>query len=256
MTAKLIRNAVMAKDDTGPDQMSDAAGTIGPMAPADPVVDEGVPTVRTDAPVERVQLDDTSWVDIVRGWIAHPLPLYRTLVEDTAWSQQQLFRYERHVAEPRLTSWCDPARSVPHPAILEAHRDLRARYRVPFEALALAWYRDGRDSVAFHRDTDLRWLDDTVIAIASLGATRPFLLRPRANRYKHDAPMKGATHDLQPAAGDLLVLGGASQVHWEHSVPKVSAATAGRISLQWRWTSMHGRPEQGGPYRAPRFFSR
>jgi alkylated DNA repair dioxygenase AlkB len=215
-----------------------------------------LPTLRADATVERLELDDTSWVDVVRGWIANADSLYRTLVDDVAWTQQELFRYERHVAEPRMTAWCDPARSVPHPVVLEAHRDLRSRYRVPFEGFALAWYRDGRDSVAFHRDTDLRWLDDTVIGIATLGATRPFLLRPRANRYKHDLPAHGATHDLQPASGDLLVFGGRCQVNWEHSVPKVPHPIPGRISLQWRWTSRRGRPEPGGPYRAPVHFSR
>jgi len=220
------------------------------------IVDEGVPALCADASVERVQLDESSWVDVVRGWITHSPTLYRTLVDTTVWTQHELFRYERYVPEPRLTAWCDPAREMPHPVLLEAHRDLRARYRAPFEGFALAWYRDGKDSVAFHRDTDLRWLDETVIAIATLGATRPFLLRPRANRYKHDAPAQGATHDLQPGSGDLLVFGGRCQADWEHAVPKVHHPIGGRISLQWRWTSKRGRPERGASYRAPRHFSR
>ena len=43
-----------------------------------------------------------------------------------------------------------------------------------------------------------RTLDDTVVALLVLGDRRPFLLRPRANRYAHEAPAKGATHDLAP----------------------------------------------------------
>ena len=47
---------------------------------------------------------------------------------------------------------------------------------------ALNYYRDGRDSVAPHADRELRELDDTLVAILTLGARRPFLLRPRGGR--------------------------------------------------------------------------
>jgi len=51
-------------------------------------------------------------------------------------------------------------------------------------------------------------------------------------------------------------MGGACQVGWEHGVPQVPGLRAGRMSLQWRWTSRTGRQEVGGSYRAPRHFSR
>jgi alkylated DNA repair dioxygenase AlkB len=133
---------------------------------------------------------------------------------------------------------------------------LQREYKVFFDGFSLNWYRDGRDSQAFHRDRDMKWLDETVIGIVTLGARRPWLLRPRANRYDHEAPNRGATIDIAPASGDLLVLGGAAQVGWEHSVPKVPAPVGGRMSVQWRWTSKRGRQEQGGSYRKPRTFSR
>jgi alkylated DNA repair dioxygenase AlkB len=101
----------------------------------------------------------------------------------------------------------------------------------------------------------MRWLDDTVIAVLTLGARRPWLLRPRANRYSHDEA-RGATHDLRPGSGDLIVMGGRCQADWEHAVPKVGERTGGRVSLQWRWTSRTGPPERGPSYRAPRTFSR
>jgi alkylated DNA repair dioxygenase AlkB len=112
-------------------------------------------------------------------------------------------------------------------------------------------YRDGRDGQAFHRDTDMKWLDDTVIAILSLGARRPWLLRPRANRYDH-SDGRGATRDLAPSSGGLLVMGGRSQADWEHSVPyRPGQPMAPRISVQWRYTSRLGRPFVGASYRAP-----
>ncbi len=208
-----------------------------------------------DVEPERIWLDDASWVDVTRGWLTGADEVFAATRDGVSWSQAKLFRYERYVEEPRLTAGASPARS-PHPVLVEAQRRIQRRYRSPFDGFGLAWYRDGRDSVAFHRDRDMRWLDDTVIALLTLGATRPFLLRPRSHRNRHDLANHGATHDLAPAAGDLIVMGGATQRGWEHSVPKVRAPIGGRISAQWRWTSRRGRPEQGASYRAPRTFSR
>ena len=207
---------------------------------------------------ERVWLDDRSWVDVVRGFVPDAAELYEALVERASWTQGRLWRYERWVDEPRLTSWVRPGdgRELPHPALLDVHRAVRARYGKPFDGFALAHYQSGDDLMAFHRDRDLRWLDDTVVALAVLGHRRPFHVRPRANRYAHEAPNKGATHAFHPGEGDLLVMGGACQVGWEHGVPQVPGLRAGRMSLQWRWTSRTGRQEVGGSYRAPRHFSR
>jgi alkylated DNA repair dioxygenase AlkB len=205
---------------------------------------------------ERTWLDDDSWVDVARGWLTGDDEVYAAAADQAPFSQGRVFRYERWVDEPRLTTWWSPGTPIVHDALLEAHRALRHRYGKPFDGFALSWYRDGRDSVAFHRDRDLRWCEDTVIAIVTLGVRRPWLLRPRANRYDHEAPMRGATHDVSPGGGDLLVMGGRSQVGWEHSVPKVPGLTTGRISAQWRWTSRTGRPERGASYSAPRTYSR
>jgi alkylated DNA repair dioxygenase AlkB len=213
-------------------------------------------TIDPDASAERVWLDEGSWVDVVRGWVPDADAVHDHLAATVAWQQGRLFRYERWVDEPRLGSWWRAGDPPPHPVVLEAHRALRTRYGVRFDGCGLARYRDQRDSVAFHRDRDMRWLDDTLIALVTLGARRPFLVRPRANRHAHELPDHGATHDLAPGSGDLLVMGGATQAGWEHAVPKVATPVGDRISLQWRWTSKQGRPVQGASYRAPRHFSR
>jgi alkylated DNA repair dioxygenase AlkB len=211
--------------------------------------------VMTLAP-ERLWLDETSWVDVHRGWVLDADAVCRDLVEGTAWTQGRVFRYEKWVDEPRLGAYRRVGDPHAHPSLVDAQRELQARYRVPFGGFALAYYRDGRDSVAFHRDREMCWLDDTVIGVLSLGATRPWYLRPRANRYAHEAPNRGATHDFRPASGDLLVLGGRCQADWEHAVPKVAGLGAGRVSVQWRYTSRTGRPQVGGGYRSPRYFNK
>lgn len=213
------------------------------------------PGIDPEATVERIQLDEHSWVDVHRGWLLGQEQVAHDVLDKSTFTQARLFRYERSVDEPRLTTWCVAPR-VPHPALIDAQRAIGHRYHARFDGFALAWYRDGRDSVAFHRDSDMRWTEDTIIAILTLGVQRPFLLRPKANRNQHHLAAHGATHDLAPAGGDLLVMGGRCQIGWEHAVPKVPTPIGARISAQWRWTSRRGRPERGPAYRAPVHFSR
>lgn len=200
--------------------------------------------------VERIQLDETSWVDVGRGWLPDAERVYQALLDGVPWRTSRLFRYDHWVEERRLGSWWRPGTPLPHPALGEAHRTLQHRYRARFDGFSMLHYRDGRDGQAFHRDTDMRWLDDTIIAVVSLGATRPWLLRPRTRR--HDlGESRGAVHDLAPASGDLIVMGGRCQADWEHSVAYVPDRHVGpRISIQWRWSPHSGRPSVGASYRA------
>ncbi len=213
--------------------------------------------VDREVPVERLDLGGGSWVDIARGWMTNADELHGHLLAEVPWQTSELFRYDHKVEERRVGSWWSRGAPLPHPALAEATRVLQHRYRVEFDGFAMLQYRDGSDGQAFHRDTDMRWLDDTIIAVLSLGATRSWCLRPRSARHR-DVPGKGAVHDLSPAAGDLLVMGGRAQADWEHSVPYLGPrSTVGpRISIQWRFARRVGRPFQGAGYGAPLHYSR
>jgi len=210
-----------------------------------------------DAIPERRDLDDESWVDVTRGWLSGADDVYSALAVGVPWRQGRVFRYERYLDEPRLGSWFQRDTTYPHSALTAAHRAIQHQYRVTFDGVGLAFYRDGRDSVAFHRDTDLRYCENTVIAILTLGARRPWLLRPRGNPDRFRDHRGGQAIDLAPGSGDLIVLGGRCQQNWLHAVPKVPGPLpASRISAQWRWTSRTGKPEQEPAYSAPRHFTR
>jgi alkylated DNA repair dioxygenase AlkB len=212
--------------------------------------------VDRDCPVERLDLGDGAWVDVARGWLADADALYELLLHEVSWQTSQLFRYDHYVEERRVTSWWTPGSPLPHPALAESTRTLQHRYGVRFDGFGMMQYRDGGDGQAFHRDTDMRWLDDTIIAILTLGARRPWLLRPRSSRHDHN-PGKGATHDLAPGSGDLLVMGGTTQAGWEHSVPYLgNQRVEPRISIEWRFAQRTGRPFVGASYRAPRTYGR
>jgi alkylated DNA repair dioxygenase AlkB len=181
-------------------------------------------------PFERLQLDDQSWVDVARGWLHGADTLLDALIERVDWQQHRRWMYERMVDDPRLSKWFTADETVPHSALDLVRSALEEHYDVRLGGLGLNYYRDGRDSVAPHRDRELRHLDDTLIAIVTLGDRRPFLIRPRGG---------GKSRDISPASGDLLVMGGRTQVEWEHGVPKVTRAGP-RISATWRWSSQKG----------------
>jgi alkylated DNA repair dioxygenase AlkB len=190
----------------------------------------GDPAVDPTVPFERLQLDDQSWVDVARGWLHGADTLLDALVDTVDWQQHRRWMYERMVDDPRLSKWFTADDPLPHRTLAPVRSALAEYYDVALGGLGLNYYRDGRDSVAPHRDRELRHLDDTLIAIVTLGARRPFLIRPRGG---------GKSRDISPASGDLLVMGGRTQVKWEHGVPKVKRAGP-RISATWRWSSQKG----------------
>jgi alkylated DNA repair dioxygenase AlkB len=220
--------------------------------------DAAAPFVDRSVSFERRWLDQHTWVDVAPRWVVHPEPVYEALASSLPWSAHKMWRYERWVEEPRLSYLHRPGRPFPHEVLRETQRALQSHYGVQFGGFSLLWYRDGDDCQAFHRDRDMRYTEDTIVAILSLGSRRPWLLRRRQRHDKWIAAHGGAEVDLSPAGGDLFVLGGRAQIDWEHAVPRVpgAAARAGRISGQWRWTSRRGRPEPGGSYSAPRHFAR
>jgi alkylated DNA repair dioxygenase AlkB len=205
--------------------------------------------------VERVDLDGTSWVDVVRDFLPDADRVYQELLETAEWRPSRVYRYERYVDEPRLGGWLP--RERPNDALVEARRWIVDRYGVPIDGGALALYRDATDSVGFHRDRELKWLDDTLIAVLTLGATRPWLMKPMGPgpALRDNSDLSGSI-DLMPASGDLLVMGGRAQADWLHAVPKVAGVCGPRISVQWRWTSRRGRPDMNPGYYEARRFSR
>lgn len=197
-------------------------------------------------PVERTSLGDgRSWVDLSRGVLRRPDELFEHLLDTASWSQGAVWRYERYVEERRLGA------AVPHDeitALRQMKMHVESRYRVRLGAPAVILYRDGNDFQALHSDRQMKWLDETLIAILVLGAERPFRLRPRGD-WRDPEARADSSRDvvLRPGHGDLLVMGGRCQRDWLHAVPE-DTITEPRISVSWRWTSRRGRPDTGPAY--------
>jgi alkylated DNA repair dioxygenase AlkB len=102
---------------------------------------------------------------------------------------------------------------------------LSTRYGVTFDSLGFNLYRDGRDSVAWHRDRIRKEVMEPVVPLVSLGEPRKLLFRPYGG---------GPSRAFPIGHGDLLVTGGSAQRRWEHAILKTRAAGA-RISVAYRY---------------------
>ena len=189
-----------------------------------PVLGELGPTV------SRTTLSHGAWVDVRPGWVTGADDLFVRLVHGVPWYAERRQMYDRVVDVPRLLTFYGAEEPLPDPLLVEARERLTEHYAPelgePFTTAGLCYYRDGRDSVAWHGDTIGRSrTEDTMVAIVSFGEARRLLLRPRAG---------GATLGFSVGHGDLLVMGGSCQRTWEHAVPKTARPVGPRISVQFR----------------------
>lgn len=186
--------------------------------------------LRSLAPIRRTELTAGAWVDVRPGWLTGAGTLFERLASRVSWRAEQRQMYDRRVDVPRLLCFYDEQERLPDPILTQAREALSAHYAEelgePFRTAGLCYYRDGKDSVAWHGDRIGRGnTEDTMVAIVSVGAPRALLLRPR-----------GGGHTLRYALGlgDLIVMGGSCQRTWEHAVPKTAKPIGPRISIQFR----------------------
>lgn len=81
--------------------------------------------------------------------------------------------------------------------------------------------------MGWHSDDEKALGKETAIASVSLGAERKFALRHKGKR--NDGPISVRLED-----GSLLLMEGATQTFWQHSVPKTAKITTPRINLTFR----------------------
>jgi len=190
--------------------------------------------------LQRIQLDEESWVDYCPGWLTGSDDVFGLLAEQARWQQRTVHMYDRQVLEPRLTAgWSTDAADPAYdglgapPVLCDMASALSARYAVGFDRIWVNLYRDGADSVAWHGDRNRLVMTRPMVATVSLGSRRRFLLRRRGTTK--------TLHKLEPGHGDLVVMGGQCQADWEHTVPKTAQRVGARMSV----TIRHSRPAPG-----------
>ena len=144
------------------------------------------------------------------------------------WRSERRQMYDRQVDVPRLTGHyrLDPPPNGIPPVLLDAAARVTSELEVPFNAVGLNLYRDGRDSVAPHSDHLYELREGFPVALLSLGATRRMTIRTKA------MPRRSTHIDLE--SGSLFVMDYATQIYYTHEVPKTRSAVGERISLAFR----------------------
>jgi alkylated DNA repair dioxygenase AlkB len=184
----------------------------------EPTVDAGFATA------ERIELDETSWIEYVPRWLQGSSSLFDELMATAQWEQRYRYMYGRRLAEPRLTAEYADIDVAPQrllPTIAEA---LSEHYGIAYRYVWLNLYRTHRDSTSWHGDPIAKVQETSTVPVLSLGGARRFLIRPAEG---------GRSVSLAAASGDLIVMGGRAQRDWRHSVPKQATPAGPRISINF-----------------------
>lgn len=209
------------------------------------LLDAGAGPARPEtAVVERRHLSHGAWVDYGPGWLSGADELFLRLRDVVPWRAERREMYERTVDVPRLVCSYGATDELPDPTLVAVREALNERYAEelgePFVTAGLCYYRDGRDSVAWHGDRIGRGRsENTMVAIVSLGAERRLSLRPRTvpqalrSASSREVP-PGSSMGFPVGHGDLLVMGGTCQRTWDHAVLKTAKPVGPRISVQFR----------------------
>lgn len=187
------------------------------------------PTPLPDADIRH----DSGWLDPTAADA-----LQTHLQAAVPWETHRIRMFGRWVDSPRLSCWIGDAGAryrysgadfLPHPwtpALLHLRDRLQDALGAPFNSVLLNRYRSGADSMGWHSDDEPELGGRPVIASLTLGVARRFLLRRRDN------PALKAEFLLRH--GDLLVMAGTTQQHYQHALPKTAKVAGERINLTFR----------------------
>jgi alkylated DNA repair dioxygenase AlkB len=159
----------------------------------------------------------------------------RALLGDVEWEEQRFTIYGRTMPMPRLIAMYGPVgyrysgvvhppRPLP-PRLDTIRRRVEDVTRREFNSVLANLYRDGCDSVGWHRDSDYAHGGQPDIASMSFGATRRFELRDEPGRTR-------AAIDLE--SGSLHLMTGDAVARWWHRIPKTRDPVGPRVNLTFR----------------------
>jgi alkylated DNA repair dioxygenase AlkB len=153
------------------------------------------------------------------------------------WREESLLIFGRRVKVPRLCAWYGDDgvtyryshaehRADVWPPLIRSLRDaLHSRLGIRFNFVLANLYRDGNDALGWHADNERELGRYPCIASLSFGVSRRFCMRARARDRRFSVL-------LEP--GSLLLMWGASQRDWQHSVPRSRDVSEPRINLTFR----------------------
>ncbi|KAJ8417000.1 hypothetical protein AAFF_G00282270 [Aldrovandia affinis] len=170
---------------------------------------------------------------------------FSKLFAELPWSQKTNFKQGQSYEEPRLTCWYgelpytysqSTLQPNPqwHPVLSELRGAVERASGRSFNSLLCNLYRDGKDSIAWHSDSEPSLGPQPTIASLSLGDTRCFSLRKQPTPEENGDYTYVERLRIPLSHGTLLLMKGATQEDWQHQVAKEYHDRGPRINLTFR----------------------
>ncbi|UTV98338.1 alpha-ketoglutarate-dependent dioxygenase AlkB [Marinomonas rhizomae] len=164
--------------------------------------------------------------------------LMSQLKSDVLWERESLTMFGRDVLVPRQVAFiadhgvCYRYSAKDHHGfgwpdwLLPIKKEAEQHACQSFNAVLLNWYQDGDEYMGWHADDEKILGPAPVVAMLSLGVSRPFLFRLKVNHQ--------IKHSVELENGSWLVMSASTQVLWQHSLPVRKRIKEERISLTFR----------------------
>lgn len=162
---------------------------------------------------------------------------FQALLHTDHWQQDEVIMFGKRIITARKVAWYGDAgfaysysgttkQPLPWTAeLLELKQIVQRSTGANFNSCLLNLYHHGGEGMGWHSDDEKTLGENPCIASLSFGAERKFSL-------KHKSTLQ--TISLVLESGSLLVMKGATQAHWLHSIPKTKKITSPRINLTFR----------------------
>ncbi|MFC6102882.1 alpha-ketoglutarate-dependent dioxygenase AlkB family protein [Olivibacter domesticus] len=161
-----------------------------------------------------------------------------SLTKDIRWKQEPVTIMGKKIMQPRLTAWYgDEGKAYTYTGItmhpfswtedlifIKEKIEKFSGYK--FNSALLNFYRNGSDSVGWHRDNEKSLGTNPVIGSVSFGADRYF-------HFKHFKDQK-LKRKILLTHGSLLLMKGSTQHWWLHSIQKEATVASSRINITFR----------------------
>jgi alkylated DNA repair dioxygenase AlkB len=162
---------------------------------------------------------------------------FEKLNNTIAWKNDEVVMFGKRIVTKRKTAWYatnnyaytySNVTKIALPftkELIELKTIAEKLAETTFNSCLLNLYHNGNEGMAWHSDNEVELGENNIIASISLGAARPFLFK-----HKNSLQKIGVTLNN----GSILVMKGATQGNWLHSLPKTTKVQTPRINLTFR----------------------
>ena len=160
-----------------------------------------------------------------------------TLLETIQWKNDEAIIFGRHIITKRKVAWYGDdgysytySNTTKHALtwteeLLQLKALVESLTNQKYNSCLLNLYHNGDEGMAWHGDDEKSLGKNTSIASLSFGAERKFALKHRVSKEPISLVLE---------SGSLLVMKGATQSNWLHSLPKSKKIITPRVNLTFR----------------------